>query len=51
VAKDEDGYFAVHWLQLLESGEDEDGSFSVTGLGLAEHVHPENSLGNAFLLN
>lgn len=51
VTENEDGYFAVHWLQLLESGKDENSGLSVTRLGLTEHVHTENGLGNAFLLN
>ena len=51
VTENEDGYFTIHWIQLLESGKDEDGGFPVARLGLAEYVHTEDSLGNTLLLN
>ena len=51
MAEDEDGYFSIHWLQLLEGSKDENGGLSVARLGLAEYVHTKNRLGNAFLLD
>jgi hypothetical protein len=35
----------------LKSGEDEDRGLSKTGLGLANHVRPDDGLWNASLLN
>ena len=51
VAHDEDGDFACDRFELLQGGENEYSGFSVTGFGLAEDVHSEHSLRNAFLLN
>jgi len=51
VAKDDHRNFVFRWIELLERGEHKDGSLSVTRFGLAEHVHSENRLRNAFLLN
>ena len=46
---DRDAVFC--WVELLEGSEDEDGSLSVTRLGLAEDVHAEDRLRDAFLLD
>jgi len=51
VAKNKDGDFAVDGLDLLKGSEDEDGGFTHTRLGLADDVHAENGLRDAFLLD
>lgn len=51
VAENKDGDFAIDGLDLLESGKDEDSGLTHTGLGLADDVHAENGLWNAFLLD
>lgn len=51
VAHDQHVDLIVGGLELLERGEDEDGRLAHTGLGLAQDVHAENGLWNAFVLN
>jgi len=51
VAHNDDGNVAIDRLELLECSEDEDGGLTHTGLGLAEHVHAQNCLRDAFVLD
>jgi hypothetical protein len=51
VAHDEDVGLIVGGFELLESGEDEDCRLAHTALRLAENVHAQNGLWNAFVLN
>jgi hypothetical protein len=48
---DEDVGLIVGGFELLEGGENEHGRLSHTTLGLAENVHAQNGLWNAFVLN
>ena len=51
VAHDDDADLSVSRLQLLESGNDEHGRLPHAALGLAHHVHPEDRLWYALVLN
>ena len=51
VAHDQDGDLAVDHLDLLERGQHEDGSLAHAGLGLAQDVHAQDSLGDALVLD
>ena len=44
VAEDEHGHLPIDGLQLLQGGQDKDGGLAHTTLGLADHVHSEDSL-------
>lgn len=51
VAHDQHVDLVVGGLELLESGQDEHCGLAHTGLGLAQDVHAQNGLWNAFVLN
>lgn len=51
VAEDDDADFAVDGLDLLQCCENKHGSLAHTRLGLADDIHAEDRLGNAFLLD
>ena len=51
VAHDQDAHLVVHRLQLLQRGDDKDGCLTHTALGLAHHVHAEDCLRDALVLN
>jgi len=51
VAKDQDGHFAIHRLELLECSQHKHRGLSMTGFGLAKHVHSQNCLRNTLLLD
>lgn len=51
VAHDQHINLVVGGLELLERGQDENGRLAHTGLGLAQDVHAQNGLWNAFVLN
>lgn len=51
VAEHENRDLAVDRLDLLERSKDKDSSLAHTGLGLADDVHAEDGLRNAFLLD
>lgn len=50
VAHNQNVDIVVGWFQLLKSCQDEDGGLSHTRFSLAQDVHPQNSLWNAFVL-
>lgn len=51
VAENKDGNFTVDRLDLLKGSKDKDGGLTHTGFGLADDVHAENGLRDAFLLD
>ncbi len=51
VAHDHNRDLAIDGLNLLEGGEDEDCSLTETGLGLADDITTEESLGDTSLLD
>ena len=51
VAQDEDRDLAVDGLELVQRREDEHGGFAHPGLGLADHVHAQDGLRDAFVLH
>lgn len=44
-------YLSSHWFQLLECRQDKDGRLPHTRLGLAQHIHAQDGLWNALMLN
>ena len=44
-------HLAVHRLQLLQGGDDEHRGLAHAGLGLADHVHAQDGLGDALVLH
>lgn len=51
MAENDHGHFPVYRFELLEGRENEHSSFSMPRLGLTQHVHPQDGLGDTFLLH
>jgi len=51
VAQHEYSDLVLCWCELVEGGKDKDSSLSHSRLGLADHVHAEDGLGNALVLD
>ena len=51
MTQDQNRNLAIDRLELLQSSEDEHGGLSVAGFRLAKHVHAQNGLWDAFLLD
>ena len=51
VTKDQNRHIAIHGFKLLQGRKHEDRSFPMTRFCLAQHIHAQNGLRNAFLLD